>query len=119
MLHTDPDCPLILHEEVSVGHQALLHGCTVGEGSLVGMQSILMNRVIIGASCLIGAGSLLTEGMEFGDGLLILGRPARAIRALTDEERLQLRRTAQNYWARAQRARLSLEPQPPALPPSF
>lgn len=113
MLHTDPNCPLILGESVSVGHQALLHGCTVGDGSLIGMQSILMNRVVIGRSCLIGAGSLLTEGMVLGDGLLILGRPARAVRPLTDAEILKIRQTADDYWARAQRLAVTLTPSIP------
>ena len=86
VLHCDHDAPLTLGENVTVGHMCLLHGCTVGEGTLIGMGSILMNHVKVGKGCLIGAGSLLTEGCEIPDGMMAFGRPAKVVRPLTPEE---------------------------------
>jgi carbonic anhydrase/acetyltransferase-like protein (isoleucine patch superfamily) len=81
VLHTDPGFPLRVGANVSIGHQAMLHGCTVGDGSLIGIQAVVMNGAVIGRNCLVGAGALITERKKFADGSLILGRPAEVVRA--------------------------------------
>ena len=100
VLHTDPGFPLSIGPRVSVGHQAMLHGCTVGEGSLIGIQSVVLNGAVIGKGCLVGAGALITERKTFPDGSLIIGAPAKAVRELTAEERENLVEVAANYAAR-------------------
>jgi carbonic anhydrase/acetyltransferase-like protein (isoleucine patch superfamily) len=100
VLHTDPGFPMNIASEVSIGHQAMLHGCTVGEGSLIGIQAIVMNGAIIGRGCLVGAGAVITERKVFADGTLILGAPAKIVRELSAEERSNLRKAAANYSAR-------------------
>ena len=82
MLHTDIGYPLTIGKDVTVGHQAMLHGCTIGEGSLVGIQAVILNGAKIGKNCLVGAGALVTEGKEFPDNSLIIGSPAKAVRTL-------------------------------------
>ncbi len=86
VLHTDPGFPMNIARNVTIGHQAMLHGCTVGEGSLVGIQSVVLNGAVIGRNCLVGAGAIVTEGKTFPDRSLILGAPARVVRELTDQE---------------------------------
>jgi carbonic anhydrase/acetyltransferase-like protein (isoleucine patch superfamily) len=108
VLHTDPGIPLNVAANVTIGHQAMLHGCTVGEGSLIGIQSVVMNGAVIGKSCLVAAGAIVTENKIFGDGLLILGAPAKAMRELTAAERDTLRAAAEGYAARARQYRDSL-----------
>jgi carbonic anhydrase/acetyltransferase-like protein (isoleucine patch superfamily) len=100
VMHTDPGFPLMIGPDVSVGHQAVLHGCTVGEGSLIGIQAVVLNGAVIGKRCLVGAGALVTERKVFPDGTLIVGAPARAIRELTAEERENLLKVAANYAER-------------------
>lgn len=100
VLHVDPGCPLTLADRVSVGHQAMLHGCTVGEGSLIGIQAVVLNKAVIGKNCLVGAGALVTEGKTFPDRSLIIGTPAKAVRELTDEEVANLYRNADTYAKR-------------------
>ena len=100
VMHTDPGYPLMVGADVSIGHQAVVHGCTVGEGSLIGIQAIVMNGAVIGKGCLVGAGALVTENKVFPDGTLIVGAPARAIRQLTPEERETLLKVAANYAER-------------------
>ncbi|OAN60184.1 gamma carbonic anhydrase family protein [Sphingomonas sp. TDK1] len=97
LLHSDPGAPLTIGEEVTVGHHAVLHGCTIGDGSLIGMGAIILNRAIIGPECLIGAGALVTEGKQFPAGHLIVGSPARAVRPLEDSQRAMLRASAALY----------------------
>lgn len=97
VLHTDPGVPLTLGERVSVGHQAMLHGCTVGAGSLIGIQAVLLNQCVLGRDCLVGAAALITERKQFADGSLIVGSPARLVRKLTPEEIAQLGANAQSY----------------------
>ena len=109
VLHTDMGSPLTLGEKVTVGHQAMLHGCTVGEGSLVGIQAIVLNGAVIGRNCLVGAGAVVTEGKHFPDNSLILGAPARVVRELSPEQAQRLRRTAVGYIEHAQRHRLHLK----------
>ena len=105
VLHTDMGWPLTLGADVTVGHQAMLHGCTVGDNSLIGIQAVVMNGAKIGRNCIVGAGSLVTEGKEFPDNSLIVGSPAKAIRTLTDEQAAKLRMNAAHYVANAARHR--------------
>ncbi|HEX5312233.1 gamma carbonic anhydrase family protein [Aquabacterium sp.] len=86
VLHTDIGFPLVIGQDVTVGHQAMLHGCTVKDGALIGIQAVVLNGAVIGKNCLVGAGALVTEGKVFEDGMLILGSPAKAIRPLTQGE---------------------------------
>ncbi len=109
VLHTDPGVPLTLGENVSVGHQVMLHGCTVGDGTLIGIGAIVLNHVKIGKNCLVGAGSLVTEGKEFPDGSMILGSPARVARQLTPEQIAGLQRIAKHYVDNAARFRQGLK----------
>jgi carbonic anhydrase/acetyltransferase-like protein (isoleucine patch superfamily) len=102
ILHTDPGFPLTIDKNVTVGHQAMLHGCTIGEGSLVGIQAVILNGAKIGKNCLVGAGALVTEGKEFPDNSLIIGTPAKAVRTLSDEDIARLRGNADNYVKRGQ-----------------
>ena len=106
VLHTDSGMPLTLGDNVTVGHQVMLHGCTVGDGSLIGIQAVVLNGAKIGRHCLVGAGALVTEGKEFPDGSMIIGSPARVVRQLTPAQIEGLRRSAQHYvenWKRYQR----------------
>lgn len=86
VLHTDVGYPLTIGSDVTVGHQAMLHGCTVGDGSLIGIQAVVLNGAKIGKNCLVAAGSLVTEGKVFEDGMLIMGSPAKAVRPLTEAD---------------------------------
>jgi carbonic anhydrase/acetyltransferase-like protein (isoleucine patch superfamily) len=102
VMHTDPGYPLLIGKDVTIGHQAMLHGCTVGDGSLIGIQAVILNGARIGKGCLVGAGALVTEGKDFPDGSLILGSPAKVVRQLTQEDLLRLQGTAAGYVARGQ-----------------
>jgi carbonic anhydrase/acetyltransferase-like protein (isoleucine patch superfamily) len=103
MLHvTRNTCPLKIGDDVTVGHQAMLHGCTIGNRVLVGMRSTVMDKAVIADDCIIGAGALVTEGKEFPAGHLILGTPAKAVRPLSPEELSFLKRSARNYVADAE-----------------
>lgn len=97
VLHADPGFPLRVGPGVTVGHKVILHGCTIGPGSLIGMGAILLNGARIGANSLVGAGALVTERKEFADGSLIVGAPARVARALRNEEIAGLKRSADHY----------------------
>ena len=103
VLHTDIGHPLTLGRHVTVGHQAMLHGCSVGDGSLIGIQAVVLNGARIGRGCLVGAGSLVTAGKEFPDGVLIMGSPAKVVRELTPEQSAALERSALAYQANARR----------------
>jgi carbonic anhydrase/acetyltransferase-like protein (isoleucine patch superfamily) len=103
VLHADPGFPVKLGRHVTVGHQAILHGCEIGDETLVGMGAIIMNGVKIGRQCLIGAGSLITEKFSAPDGSLIYGSPAKIIRPLNRTERAQLKPHAQHYHELAQK----------------
>ena len=105
VLHTDPGFELTLGDEVTVGHHAMLHGCTVGDGALIGIRAVVLNGARIGARCLVGAGAVVTEGKEFPDGMLILGAPAKAVREVTPEQIERLRRGALQYVEHAERHR--------------
>jgi len=108
VVHADPGYPVTLGDNVTVGHQVMLHGCTVGDGSLIGIQSVVLNGAKIGKNCLVGAGSLVTEGKEFPDGSLIIGRPAKAMRQLTPEQIEGLQRNARHYVENARRFKAGL-----------
>ncbi|WOD14374.1 gamma carbonic anhydrase family protein [Paraburkholderia kirstenboschensis] len=102
VLHNDPGFPLVIGEGVTVGHQAMLHGCHIGDGSLIGIQAIVMNGAVIGRGCLVAAGAVVTEGKQFPDNSLILGAPAKAVRKLSEDEVVNLRDNANDYIERGQ-----------------
>ena len=97
VLHTDPGFPLTIGKGVTVGHKVMLHGCEIGDNTLVGVGSTILNGAKIGRDCLIGAHSLITEGKQFPDGVLILGSPAKVVRELEPEEIAKLKMSAQIY----------------------
>jgi carbonic anhydrase/acetyltransferase-like protein (isoleucine patch superfamily) len=101
VVHSDNGYPLTVGTGVTVGHQAMLHGCTVGDGSLIGIQAVILNGAKIGKNSLVGAGALVTEGKEFPDNSLIIGSPAKAVRTLTEEQIAGLKASAANYAERA------------------
>nr|MDP2191821.1 gamma carbonic anhydrase family protein [Rhodoferax sp.] len=115
-LHADIGMPLTLGEDVTVGHQVMLHGCTIGDGSLIGIGAVVLNGAKIGKNCLVGAGSLVTEGKEFPDGSMILGSPAKVVRQLTPEQLQGLRLGAQHYVDNARRFRAGLKKLPDRSP---
>jgi carbonic anhydrase/acetyltransferase-like protein (isoleucine patch superfamily) len=108
MLHADPGFPLTLGENVTIGHHVMLHGCTVGAGSLIGIKAVVLNGARIGKNCLVGAGSLVTEGKEFPDGSMIMGAPAKVVRELTPEEIAGLSHAAKHYVDNAKRYQTGL-----------
>lgn len=109
ILHTDPGHPLTIGKNVTIGHQAMLHGCTIGEGSLIGIQAVILNGAKIGKNCLVGAGALITEGKEFPDNSLIIGSPAKAVRTLNEEDILRMHSNTLNYVRRAQAYKTELK----------
>ena len=109
VLHNDPGFPLMIGNGVTVGHQAMLHGCTVGDGSLIGIQAVVMNGAVIGRRCLVAAGAVVTEGKQFPDHSLILGAPAKAVRQLSESELVNLRANASDYVERSRLHKALLE----------
>ena len=109
VLHADAGQPLVVGERVTVGHQVTLHGCTIGDESLIGIGAVVLNGARIGKNCLVGAGSLVTEGKEFPDGSMIMGSPAKLVRQLSPEQIDGLRRSAQHYMDNARRFRTGLQ----------
>ena len=105
VLHTDPGLPLVVGDGVTIGHQVMLHGCTIGDGALIGIQAIVLNGARIGSHCLVGAGSLVTEGKEFPDGALIMGTPAKVVRMLDADQIAMLKASAAGYIDKARRHR--------------
>ena len=101
MLHSDPGAPLAIGEDCTIGHHAILHGCTIADRVLIGMGAIILNRAVIGEECIVGAGALVTEGKTFPPGSLIVGSPARVVRALDETQRAMLRVSAGHYVAKA------------------
>ncbi|HJR83248.1 MAG TPA: gamma carbonic anhydrase family protein [Sphingomicrobium sp.] len=106
--HSDPGVPLTIGARVTVGHQAILHGCTISDDCLIGMGARVLNGAFLGPECLVGAGALITEGKRFDDGGLIVGSPARLVRPLTDAEKAALRLSAEHYAQKAARYGASL-----------
>lgn len=109
VLHTDKGYPMSIGKQVTIGHQAMLHGCTVGDGSLIGIQAVILNNAKIGKNCLVGAGALITEGKEFPDNSVILGSPAKVVRTLSAEEGANLAAISGTYVARAQFCKTNLK----------
>jgi carbonic anhydrase/acetyltransferase-like protein (isoleucine patch superfamily) len=109
ILHTDPGYPLIIGKHVTVGHQVMLHGCHIGDGSLVGIGAVILNGAKIGKHCLVGAGALVTEGKEFPDGSMILGSPAKVVKTLTAEQIIGIEDIAGRYVKNAQRYQRTLK----------
>ena len=103
MLHADAGVPLTIGENVTVGHQVVLHGCTVGDNSLIGIGAVVLNNARIGRNSIVGAGSVVTEGKEFPDNSLIIGAPAKVVRTLDEAAANRLRQNADHYVKNAQR----------------
>ncbi len=111
VIHADPGFPTIVGENVTVGHNAMLHGCTIGDGTLVGINAVVLNGAKVGKACLIGANALVTEGMEIPDGSMVLGSPARIKAHLSEEQQLMLMHNADHYVGNAQRFSQGLDAQ--------
>ena len=109
VMHADHGLPLTIGKHVTVGHKVMLHGCTIGDESLIGIGAIVLNGARIGKNCLVGAGSLVTEGKEFPDGSMIMGTPAKVVRQLTLEQIEGLRLSAQHYIDNARMFRATLK----------
>ena len=108
VMHVDTGHPLTVGTDVTVGHLAMLHGCTIGDGCLIGIKAVIMNGAVIGAQSLIGAGALVTEGKEIPPRSLVLGSPGKVVRTLTDAEVARLQASADSYVARARHYREAL-----------
>ena len=109
VMHTDPNNPCTLGDHVTVGHMAMLHGCTVGDGSLIGIGATMLNGSKVGKNCIVGAHTLITEGKEFPDGVLIMGTPGKVVRELNDDDFARMRANAERYVERADRYRQELQ----------
>ena len=109
MLHSDPGIPLTIGVDCTIGHHAILHGCTIGDRVLVGMGATVLNNAVIGDDCLVGAGALVTEGKTFPPGSLIVGAPAKVVRELPPETIVALKASAAEYAARQAHFRVSLK----------
>ena len=103
VLHADAGVPLVVGPEVTIGHQAMLHGCTIGEGSLIGIKAVILNRAVIGKECLIGACTLIPEGKVIPDRSLVMGIPGKVVRTLSDAEVVNIRAAAAHYVDNARR----------------
>lgn len=108
VMHADIGMPLTIGDNVTVGHQVMLHGCTIGDESLIGIGAVILNGAKIGKNCLVGAGALVTEGKEFPDGSMIIGSPAKVVRQLTPEQMEGLRLSALHYIENARRFKSGL-----------
>ncbi|MCL4104087.1 UNVERIFIED_CONTAM: hypothetical protein GTU68_034949 [Idotea baltica] len=111
VIHADSGFPTVVGEDVTVGHNAMLHGCEIGNGSLVGINAVILNGAKIGKGCLIGANALVTEGMNIPDGSLVLGSPAKVKATLSEEQQLGIKMNADHYVANAHRFAADLEEQ--------
>jgi carbonic anhydrase/acetyltransferase-like protein (isoleucine patch superfamily) len=109
VLHTDPGLELTIGDFVTVGHQVMLHGCTIGDGALIGIQAVVLNRAVIGQNCLVGAGAIVTEGKTFADRSLIIGAPAKVARELSDEDIARIRKGVESYVLRQQQFKKDLK----------
>ena len=109
VLHADHGKPLTIGDNVTVGHQVMLHGCTVGDGSLIGIQAVVLNGARIGRNCIVGSGSVVTEGKEFPDNSLIIGSPAKVVRMLDDAAARKLAESAAHYVENGRRYRKGLK----------
>jgi carbonic anhydrase/acetyltransferase-like protein (isoleucine patch superfamily) len=111
VVHTDPGFPVVIGDRVTIGHMAMIHGCTIGEGTLIGINAVLLNGARIGRNCLIGAKALVTEGMEIPDNALAVGAPAKVIREVTPEHVRRIQTGVQSYIDRAELYRKQLREQ--------
>jgi carbonic anhydrase/acetyltransferase-like protein (isoleucine patch superfamily) len=111
IIHTDPGFPCTLGANVTIGHQAILHGCTIGDGSLIGIGAVVLNGARIGSNCVIGARALVTEGKQIPDNSMVLGAPGKVVRALTDDEARAFAMGARHYVENGRRFRRELRPQ--------
>ena len=112
VLHTDEGVPMHIGNNVTVGHLVMLHGCTVGDGSLIGIKSVILNGTVIGKNCLIGANTLIAEGKTIPDGSMVLGSPGKVVRKLSPEEILRINQTSEHYVANFKRYRANLKSEP-------
>lgn len=110
VLHTDPGIELTIGRNVTIGHQAMLHGCSIGDNSLIGINAVILNGAKIGKNCLIGANSLITEGKEIPDGSLVMGTPARVVKTLNPEQQAGLVKSAETYVKNFKRYKSGLKP---------
>ena len=110
VFHTDPGCPLTIGRDCTIGHKAMLHGCEIGDGALVGMGAVILNGARIGTGCLIGAGALVPEGKEIPDGSLVMGMPGKVVRTLDARAQADLLTSAAHYRANMRRFRDGLRP---------
>lgn len=111
VLHTDPGCPLVIGSNVTIGHKVMLHGCEIGDNSLIGINAVVLNRVKIGKNCIIGANALITEGKEIPDNSMVMGSPGKVVRQLTEREIAGLTMSAAHYRENAARFRRGLSVQ--------
>lgn len=111
VMHADPGFPMVVGKNVTVGHNAMLHGCTIGDGSLVGINAVVLNGAKVGKGCLIGANALVTEGMVIPDGSLVLGSPAKIRSQLSEAQRLALMHNADHYMGNARNFNAGLQVQ--------
>ncbi|HLN86249.1 MAG TPA: gamma carbonic anhydrase family protein [Candidatus Limnocylindrales bacterium] len=109
VLHADPGYPVNIGVNVTVGHQVMLHGCTIGDGTLIGIQAVIMNGAVIGKDCVVGAGALVPEGKVFADRKLILGAPAKVVRELSDDDIAKMHRAAPGYVKRQEMYKAKLK----------
>jgi carbonic anhydrase/acetyltransferase-like protein (isoleucine patch superfamily) len=109
VLHTDVGCPLTIGKNVTIGHKVMLHGCTIGDNSLIGINAVVLNGAKIGKNCLVGANSLVTEGKEIPDGSLVMGSPAKVVKTLTDEQQASLLKSAEVYVEKAKQFKKDLQ----------
>jgi len=100
VLHTDPGCPLNIGKGATIGHQVMLHGCSIGDGTLIGVAAVVLNNAVIGRDCLVGAGAVVTEGKSFPDRSVIFGSPAKAAREVTEDNVARMRYSAESYMHR-------------------
>ena len=105
VLHTDPGMPLTIGKGVTIGHQVMLHGCTIGDGSLIGIAAVVLNSAVIGKDCLVGAGAVVTEGKSFPDRSVIFGSPAKVVREVNEDNVTRLRLSAESYVRRGRTTR--------------
>lgn len=109
VLHTDPGMPLTIGQGVTVGHQAMLHSCTIGDGTLIGIQAVVLNNSVIGKDCLVGAGAVIIEGKSFPDRSVIFGSPAKAVREVSEDNVARLRESAESYVMRGSQYKTDLK----------
>lgn len=109
ILHVDKDFPITVAKNVTVGHKVMLHGCTIGENSLIGMNAVVLNGAIVGKNCLIGANALVTENMQIPDGSLVIGSPAKIVKQLDEKSQAMLAKSAEHYVSNGQRYKEELK----------